>query len=242
MKARIDAELQPRCCPRSQRRAQHLPEIRAGTGGDEAALFAGDRCRMVFPPRRTRQGWRVEDHLGERIRSWRRLEIIVRISGQRRPASSAVRVRRPPGAARAGHRNPGPHPHLGVHRGGDARGRRGRRRRAQPRPICASTPSAPPPAASTSTRPIGGAHHPPPRPASSPNADGRPAPNKARRCACWRRRIKRHPGARAAGQEAATRKSLVAAATARAHPHLANFPRAGSPTTASTSPLQARQR
>ena len=42
--------------------------------------------------------------------------------------SAALRIRRPPRAARAGHRIAGAHPHQRLHRGGDARGRRGRAR------------------------------------------------------------------------------------------------------------------
>ena len=56
-------------------------EIRAGTGGDEAAIFAGDLFRMYFKYSE-RQGWLVEiisashgDHGGYK-------EIIVRIEGQ----------------------------------------------------------------------------------------------------------------------------------------------------------------
>ena len=56
----------------------------------------------------------------------------VTISGDAVYSLAQVRVGRAPGAARAGHRGPGAHPHLHRHRGGDARGR-GRRHPDQPR-------------------------------------------------------------------------------------------------------------
>ena len=68
--------------PRARRRAQHFLEIRAGTGGDEAALFAGDLFRM-YHAYAERCRWKVEvisrsegEHGGYR-------EIISRIEGRR---------------------------------------------------------------------------------------------------------------------------------------------------------------
>jgi peptide chain release factor 1 len=40
--------------------ASAMLEVRAGTGGDEAALFAGDLFRMYSRYASTPQGWRVE--------------------------------------------------------------------------------------------------------------------------------------------------------------------------------------
>ena len=40
-------------------------EIRAGTGGDEASLFAGDLFRM-YERYAARQGWKIEVAFGQR--------------------------------------------------------------------------------------------------------------------------------------------------------------------------------
>ena len=86
-------------------------EVRAGTGGDEAALFAGDLFRM-YARFAESKGWEVEilsespgEHGGYK-------EIISRIIGARRVLAAQVRIRHPPRAARAGHRGPGAHSHL----------------------------------------------------------------------------------------------------------------------------------
>ncbi|MES2204242.1 MAG: peptide chain release factor 1 [Pseudomonadota bacterium] len=81
-KEKLAEELQVLLLPRDQndRRNIYL-EVRAGTGGDEAALFAGDLSRMYI--RYTeRMGWRAEivnssegEHGGYK-------EIVLRISGQ----------------------------------------------------------------------------------------------------------------------------------------------------------------
>ena len=57
---RLEAELQRRLLPRdpNDERAIFL-EVRAGTGGDESALFAGDLLRM-YTRYAERQGWPVE--------------------------------------------------------------------------------------------------------------------------------------------------------------------------------------
>ena len=57
---RIEAELQLMLLPRDPNDERNLfLEIRAGTGGDEAALFAGDLLRL-YTRYAERQGWRVE--------------------------------------------------------------------------------------------------------------------------------------------------------------------------------------
>ena len=79
--AYYEDELQRLMLPRDPRdRANVFLEIRAGTGGDEAAIFAGDLFRM-YSRYAERQGWRVEvlsasegEHGGYR-------EIISRIHG-----------------------------------------------------------------------------------------------------------------------------------------------------------------
>ena len=49
----------PAAAAGSARRSQHLSQIRAGTGGDEAAMFAGDLLRMYTRYAEGR-GWQVE--------------------------------------------------------------------------------------------------------------------------------------------------------------------------------------
>ena len=148
------SELQKQLLPRDPNDERNIfLEIRAGTGGDESALFAGELFRM-YTRYAERNRWQVEVMSQSPSDLGGYKEIIAKISGPRRLFEAQVRVRRPPRAARAGHRDPGPHPHLRLHGRGDARGRRGRGRGAESRPSCASTPSARPArAASTSTRP-----------------------------------------------------------------------------------------
>ncbi len=113
-------------------------EVRAGTGGDEAALFAGDLFRMYA---------RYAERRAGRSRSSRRAratvggykEVVGRGHRPRRLRPAEVRERRPPRPARAGDRDAGAHPHLGRHRRRAARGR-GRRDRRQRRRSAASTP------------------------------------------------------------------------------------------------------
>ncbi len=77
----LDAELMALLVPRDARDEGGLYlEIRAGTGGDEAAIFAGDLLRM-YTRYAERQGWRVEvesaspgEHGGFR-------EVIARVEG-----------------------------------------------------------------------------------------------------------------------------------------------------------------
>jgi peptide chain release factor 1 len=58
--AALDAELQTALLPRDPNDERNLfLEIRAGTGGEESALFAGDLYRM-YSRYGERQGWRVE--------------------------------------------------------------------------------------------------------------------------------------------------------------------------------------
>ncbi len=119
----LEDELQRLLLPRDPDEARNaFLEIRAGTGGDESALFAGDLARMYTRYAAT-AGWKVEilsasDNeiggykgsgaaRGRRRRLWR----------------AALRIRRPPRAARARHRDPGPHPYQRLHRGRDARAR-----------------------------------------------------------------------------------------------------------------------
>ena len=97
----LEAELQTLLLPRDPRDASNVfLEVRAGTGGDEAAIFAGDLFRM-YCRYAERRGWRVEvinqrdgEHGGFK-------EIIARIEGrevysQLKFESGAHRVQRVP--------------------------------------------------------------------------------------------------------------------------------------------------
>ncbi len=105
---------------------------------------------------------------------------------ERRPSravrAAQVRVGRPSRAARAGHRDAGPHPHVGLHRRRHAGGRRGRRTSTSAPTRSASTRSARrAPAASTSTRPTRRCASRTCRPASSSSARTTAASTRTRR-------------------------------------------------------------
>jgi peptide chain release factor 1 len=78
---RLEAELQRRLLPRdpNDERAIFL-EVRAGTGGDESALFAGDLLRM-YTRYAERQGWPVEliSESPSELGGYK--EVVVRIGG-----------------------------------------------------------------------------------------------------------------------------------------------------------------
>jgi peptide chain release factor 1 len=58
--AELESELMAQLVPKDPRDEGNLYlEVRAGTGGDEAAIFAGDLFRM-YARYAERQGWRVE--------------------------------------------------------------------------------------------------------------------------------------------------------------------------------------
>jgi peptide chain release factor 1 len=80
--AQLEAELQQRLLPADPNDERNIfLEVRAGTGGDESALFAGDLFRM-YARYAERQGWRVElvSHSDGEVGGFK--EIIVRIVGQ----------------------------------------------------------------------------------------------------------------------------------------------------------------
>ena len=209
---------------RRRRQERHL-EVRAGTGGDEAALFAGDLFRMYVKYAEV-AGWRVEVLSESEGTAGGYKEIVAEVAGRGRLRAAQVRERRPSGAARAGDRDAGAHPHLRRHRRGDARGRGGRRR-YQRRAISRSTRCAPrAPAASTSTRRNRRSASPICRPASSCRAGGALAAQEPRAgdgaaaLAPLRRRAQNAP-MRSAPAE---RKSRSAPATGRERIRTYNFP------------------
>ena len=111
-----------------RRSVPHVPALRG-----DAPLEGRDRLHLRGHRRRL-QG----DHRRDR--------------GRRRVRQAEVRERRPPRAARAGHRDAGAYPHLGRHRRRAAAGRGGRRRRQRGGPEDRHDAGAGRPAASTSTR------------------------------------------------------------------------------------------
>ncbi len=79
---RVDRELQKQMLPRDPNDERNLfLEIRAGTGGDESALFAGDLLRM-YTRYAERQGWQVEliSESPSELGGYK--EVIVRVIGQ----------------------------------------------------------------------------------------------------------------------------------------------------------------
>jgi peptide chain release factor 1 len=78
----IEAELQRRLLPHDPNDDRNtFLEIRAGTGGDESALFAGDLIRM-YSRYAERHGWRVEIVSQSQGEQGGFKEIIAKISGQ----------------------------------------------------------------------------------------------------------------------------------------------------------------
>ncbi|MCW5639704.1 MAG: PCRF domain-containing protein, partial [Rubrivivax sp.] len=98
---RLHAELQASLLPRDpddERNA--FVEIRAGTGGDESALFAGDLVRMYLRYCE-RRGWRTEviSESPAELGGWK--ELVLRVAGERvfeslRFESGGHRVQRVP--------------------------------------------------------------------------------------------------------------------------------------------------
>jgi len=80
--ARLDAELQTAVLPRDADDDRNaFIEIRAGTGGDESALFAGDLARMYLR-HAERQGWRTEILSANESDLGGYKEVVIRIEGE----------------------------------------------------------------------------------------------------------------------------------------------------------------
>lgn len=78
---RLDAELLAHLIPKDPRDEGDLYlEVRAGTGGDEAAIFAGDLFRM-YARYAERQGWKVEIESGSPGEHGGFKEVIARVEG-----------------------------------------------------------------------------------------------------------------------------------------------------------------
>ena len=80
--ARLEGELQRSLLPKDPNDERNLfLEVRAGTGGDESALFAGDLLRMYLRYAE-RKGWQVELISESQAELGGYKEVIVRIAGQ----------------------------------------------------------------------------------------------------------------------------------------------------------------
>jgi len=99
--AQVEADLQLALVPKDPADARNaFVEIRAGTGGDEAALFAGDLLRMYLRFCEQR-GWRTEVVSESRAELGGFKEVVIRIAGDRvygqlKFESGAHRVQRVP--------------------------------------------------------------------------------------------------------------------------------------------------
>src|SRR5687767_15987806 len=79
----LEAEIPPLLIPKDPNDEKNvLLEIRAGTGGDEAALFAGEVFRM-YSRYAERQGWKVDVISANRIAGGGIKELIALIEGER---------------------------------------------------------------------------------------------------------------------------------------------------------------
>ena len=121
---RFGAELQKQLLPKDPNDERNIfLEIRAGTGGDESALFAGDLFRM-YARFAERQRWQIEV-ISQSPSEARRLQgNHCQDRRPRRVLEAQVRIGRPPGAARTRDRDAGTHSYLRLHRCGHARGGR----------------------------------------------------------------------------------------------------------------------
>ncbi|NIC40262.1 peptide chain release factor 1 [Aquabacterium sp. A08] len=103
----LEPELQALLLPKDPDDERHaFLEVRAGTGGDEAALFAGDLARM-YTRYAERQGWRVETVSESASELGGYKELVLRIAGHRaygrlRFESGGHRVQRVPATENQG--------------------------------------------------------------------------------------------------------------------------------------------
>ena len=214
-----------------------IVEIRAGTGGDEAALFAGDLYKMLTRYAEER-GFSTEV-LSQSASEVGRLQGgDLRGQGRRRLLGLQVRGRHPPGPAGAGDRVAGADPHLDGDDRGAAGGRGGRGRGRPERPPDRRLPLLRARRAVGQHDRLGGADHPQTdrdrrldagrevaaaeQGPGDAGAAGAPATSAS------------SPSSRRRSPPSARPRSAAASAPRRCAP--TTSPRAGSPTTGSSSP------
>ena len=235
--AALEGELQAMLLPKDPNDERNVfLEIRAGTGGDESALFAGDLFRM-YARYAERQRWQVEIVSESPAELGGYKEVIVRIVGAGRLLEAQVRIRRPSRAARARDRGAGAHPHVGVHGRRAAGGRPDRRHHDQSRrPAHRHVPRVGRRRPARQQDRLGGAHH---APADRPRRrmPGRPlaapqprAGDVGARLAAARPRAPRAAAEGGGAPQVADR--LAATAASASAPTI--FRRAASPITGST--------
>ena len=122
----LEAELKILLLPKDPNDEKNvIVEIRGGTGGEEAALFAGDLYRMYSALRRT-SGLEARDHVAQRSGPGRHQGSHRQHRGQGRLQQAEVRERRASRPAGAGHRGEWSHPHVHGHGCSASRSRRNR--------------------------------------------------------------------------------------------------------------------
>ena len=133
--AEIEEELKVLLLPKDPNDEKNVVlEIRAGTGGDEATLFAAEIFRMYSRYAET-QRWKVEVTSMSESAVGGLKEVIALVSGEQGLQQAEVRERRASRAARSGDRAAGPRAHFGDHGGGAAgSGRSGSQDRGQGHP------------------------------------------------------------------------------------------------------------
>ena len=120
---RLERQIKSMLLPKDKRDDRNvIMEIRAGTGGDEAALFAADLYRMYVRYAEYRR-WTTEVLSANEIGIGGFKEIIFMVKGQRGVLTLEVRIRGAPCATRPGDRIFRAHPHLNRDRGCAGRGR-----------------------------------------------------------------------------------------------------------------------
>lgn len=105
-------------------------EIRAGTGGDESALFAADLLRM-YSRFAEKNRWKVEIVSASESELGGYREVIGPSDRQRRLFQTEIRIRRPSGATCSCDGNAGTYPYVGLYGCRDARSGRCQRRAYQ---------------------------------------------------------------------------------------------------------------
>jgi hypothetical protein len=150
------------CCPKT--RTTHAPPLSKSVPAPVATNpHVCRRPAAHVHALRDRCGWKTEIVSESPSELGGYKEVVVRMEGDRCLWCAQVRVRRPPGAAGAGHRNAGPHPHQRLHH--RRAGRAGRGRGHQDQPVGPAHRHLPRQRCRWSAHQqdrLGGAHHPHP--------------------------------------------------------------------------------